>query len=97
MNVQQPASPDHADFLTALGYPPAEAPVATNPSPGPGMGYEGRCMTCDGRYCGQDCDGRPGYVWVVGIGWRSEVAATTWEVQGRTVYWDDKADRLFQR
>lgn len=61
----------------------------------PGM-YDatGRCLTCDGRYCGTDCDARPGYVWVVGIGWRSEVAATTWEMQGRTVYWDDRAERF---
>lgn len=77
---------------TAEAKMAAEA-VAT--SPGPGMGYDNRCMTCDGRYCGQDCDGRPGYVWVVGIGWRSPEAATTWQMQGATVYWDDTADRLY--
>lgn len=72
------------------------APSTTPADPNlPGM-YDatGRCMTCDSRYCGNTCDARPGYVWVVGIGWRSEDAAATWEMQGRTVYWDDRADRF---
>jgi hypothetical protein len=56
--------------------------------PGPGMGEDGRCMTCDGRYCGSECHGRPGYVWLVGYGWASPQVAKTMEARGRTVYWD---------
>lgn len=57
--------------------------------PGPGMGADGRCMTCDGRYCGTSCEGRPGYVWVVGLGWKSPEAAKALEALGREVYWQD--------
>jgi hypothetical protein len=67
-----------------------------NTSPGPGMGEDGRCMTCDGRYCGQECEARPGRVWVVGRGWKDLDEAEIMAAEGRTVYWDDTSDR-FQR
>lgn len=47
------------------------------------------CPICDGPYCGSGCQGRPGYVWVNGRGWRDPEVARQLEAQGRTIQWDD--------
>lgn len=79
--MNQPEYPDHEAAAAALK---AHAPRK------PGMdGSTGRCFTCDSRRCGTTCDAQEGYVWVEGVGWRSPEAATTWEMEGRTVRWDD--------
>lgn len=58
----------------------------------PGMDpATGRCLTCDGRYCGTTCDAREGYVWVVGHGWESpSFAATMASASGRVVQWGEQ-------
>ncbi|MFZ5850332.1 MAG: hypothetical protein ACOYY2_02920 [Actinomycetota bacterium] len=47
------------------------------------------CLTCGGIYCGPVCAGRPGHVWVPGLGWASPAAAADLEAAGRAVRWDD--------
>ena len=56
----------------------------------PGMDPStGRCLTCDGRYCGTTCDAREGHVWVVGKGWRSPDAADAIAAAGYQVHWGE--------
>jgi hypothetical protein len=47
-----------------------------------------RCPECDGRYCPpSECARRPGYVWVVGKGWKDPETAAALERAGFQVQW----------
>jgi hypothetical protein len=84
--------PMHEDPLCAVCGGRTTAPQhlpADTFRPGPGMGEDGRCMTCDGRYCGASCAGRPGYLYVVGRGWVSPEVAESLDAQGLCVYWGE--------
>lgn len=76
------------------GFKAATRPQETAATRQPGMGGDGRCMTCDSRQCGVDCGAQPGYVYAPGMGWVSPETATALEAVGRTVYWDDRAERF---
>src|SRR5690348_10725413 len=79
-----PPSPPTRRITTMNAQTETAAPVRQ-----PGMGGDGRCMTCDSRQCGVDCGAQPGYVYAPGMGWVSPETATNLEALGRTVYWDD--------
>lgn len=82
----RPSMTERTDEILA-GLRAADERAANKPGMDPSTG---RCLTCDGRYCGTTCHAREGYVWVVGYGWGSLQVAETMAARGRAVQWDQQ-------